>query len=67
MKCRLGTGAPARAASPPTRGAWIEMHDRRLEKKTRQSPPTRGAWIEMAPPKPWRIGRAVAPRTGGVD
>ena len=34
-------------ASPPARGAWIEMEINRKDTRDGQSPPARGAWIEI--------------------
>ena len=56
-----------RPASPPTRGAWIEIVVATINASLTKSPPTRGAWIEIAPGH-YRDGAdGVAPHTGGVD
>ena len=34
-------------ASPPSRGAWIEMQFRMITHTSLRSPPSRGAWIEI--------------------
>mgnify|MGYP004635757507 CR=1 FL=1 len=53
-------------ASPPSRGAWIEMPQRLPPpKETLLSPPSRGAWIEM--PKICRVGAtAKSPPSRGA-
>ena len=38
-------------ASPPSRGAWIEIVDFGVDDVRHWSPPSRGAWIEMAIPE----------------
>ena len=60
--------AAARNVSPPTQGAWIEIHELgEILTAPKWSPPTQGAWIEMTLRKIERIERKVAPCTGGVD
>ena len=49
MKYRPGTQRVLRLQSPPSRGAWIEIHPWVHPKlSVVQSPPSRGAWIEIA-------------------
>ena len=50
-----GTGL----ASPPSRGAWIEMSLARLRYRLALSPPSRGAWIEIVP-----VRGSIAPSHG---
>ena len=60
----LAGGGPA---SPPSRGAWIEMPQHSPSPTETPSPPSRGAWIEI-PYKALVDGCAgVAPLAGGVD
>ena len=56
------------SASPPSRGAWIEMTSlASIALAPLTSPPSRGAWIEI-PPAICPISRSgVAPLAGGVD
>ena len=54
-------------ASPPSRGAWIEILIFPSSPRPRQSPPSRGAWIEIGRPLWAAPGRSVAPLAGGVD
>ncbi len=58
---------PATLASPPTRGAWIEIQKDTLTLIEDESPPTRGAWIEMPLEHRHHTVDVVAPHTGGVD
>ena len=55
-------------ASPPSRGAWIEMSlTTRLSRLPLPSPPSRGAWIEMQLRIAGQASHNVAPLAGGVD
>ena len=54
--------------SPPSRGAWIEIHcSPKKSCWTWKSPPSRGAWIEITPLPQRNVTRIVAPLAGGVD
>ena len=54
-------------ASPPSRGAWIEIGLQLPSGVDLESPPSRGAWIKMM--VAWIIYGvpSVAPLAGGVD
>ena len=55
-------------ASPPSRGAWIEMFSHHGGDHVPWSPPSRGAWIEMFFFRPASgVSWDVAPLAGGVD
>ena len=54
-------------ASPPARGAWIEIAVVAFSYAMSLSPPARGAWIEIGAIILYSSSRYVAPRTGGVD
>ena len=47
MKCRFCNICAAGLASPPSRGAWIEIGTATEAPDDWQSPPSRGAWIEI--------------------
>ena len=68
MKCLLVCHSDATCASPPSRGAWIEMCRHFLRLPLCKSPPSRGAWIEIFPSHAafWKLSN-VAPLAGGVD
>ena len=53
-------------ASPPSRGAWIEMNKQRaMDAWDKLSPPSRGAWIEICCRHRRREGRSGRPPRGG--
>ncbi len=55
-------------ASPPSRGAWIEIRISLPSRNVRKSPPSRGAWIEIySRIAPMGGSFTVAPLAGGVD
>ena len=55
-------------ASPPSRGAWIEIPTfLTLPERIASSPPSRGAWIEINALDPRPRNGVVAPLAGGVD
>ena len=54
-------------ASPPSRGAWIEMQFRMITHTSLRSPPSRGAWIEIFTVLTFDPANSVAPLAGGVD
>ena len=47
LKCPRSPAASYRIASPPARGAWIEITVGGSNDSTCLSPPARGAWIEI--------------------
>ena len=47
MKLPEGKDGLTIEASPPSRGAWIEISKFSSKHSTRTSPPSRGAWIEI--------------------
>ena len=52
--------------SPPSRGAWIEIHISTANgRNIRQSPPSRGAWIEMKIPLD-RVKTNLSPPSRGA-
>ena len=53
--------------SHPSRGAWIEMHCRRIGTDCNASHPSRGAWIEINGGYRMSCTDSVAPLTGCVD
>ena len=53
--------------SRPTRGAWIEIHQRFGQSIYFESRPTRGAWIEIGHVVVPQHVVGVAPHTGRVD
>ena len=68
MKCWTKNLAAEAKASPPSRGAWIEIHAGPITVgEYLGSPPSRGAWIEIF----CRCAAVhlfdVAPLAGGVD
>ena len=67
MKYGFPRPAPARTASPPVRGALIEISVAGALGYSIESPPVRGALIEMPDTGSGSMGRWVAPREGGVD
>ena len=54
-------------ASPPSRGAWIEISWPRHPRNRMRSPPSRGAWIEIRCQRRQIAIDTVAPLAGGVD
>ena len=54
-------------ASPPSRGAWIEICRSSGHRRCRESPPSRGAWIEIEVLGFRNDPHDVAPLAGGVD
>ena len=54
-------------ASPPSRGAWIEIKTHPESVETARSPPSRGAWIEIFTVLTFDPANSVAPLAGGVD
>ena len=59
--------APA-AASPPSRGAWIEIQAaQQIFRHRQRRPPSRGAWIEIPAIAAHSTASGVAPLAGGVD
>ena len=48
LKYNESVGAEGEGVSHPSRGAWIEIVFRCLDKKPLLSHPSRGAWIEIA-------------------
>ena len=67
MKCRVDGGRDGCAdASPPSRGAWIEIlkcFD--AKEPSNSSPPSRGAWIEIHWSTGFRITSCRRPPRGG--
>ena len=64
-QCRLGLRQILE--SPPSRGAWIEIHVAKPPILSYKSPPSRGAWIEIVLPLSALLCAYVAPLAGGVD
>ena len=56
-----------RGASPPSRGAWIEIPPSISTRTVLSSPPSRGAWIENIDTHLTNVDKTVAPLAGGVD
>ena len=67
MKYDLPARAAPPPASPPSRGAWIEISGPGAGRGPCGSPPSRGAWIEIAHCGVRAAGPPVAPLAGGVD
>ena len=67
MKSLLRGGQAEQLASPPSRGAWIEICGFPSVFCPYGSPPSRGAWIEMFLASVAVMVRVVAPLAGGVD
>ena len=53
------------AASPPSRGAWIEIMLDEGKEEAVQSPPSRGAWIEIASPLQVSLVVTLSPPSRG--
>ena len=58
---------PNQKTSPPSRGAWIEIHITCALFVVVKSPPSRGAWIEIMGAWFFVAFMIVAPLAGGVD
>ena len=67
MKSHGRRNAISRAESPPSRGAWIEIHLSQSDEEDPASPPSRGAWIEIRTEVNQVRIKEVAPLAGGVD
>ena len=67
MKYSFISCATTTLASPPSRGAWIEIKKSGLSLTRSGSPPSRGAWIEMIIFDEFIPEAHVAPLAGGVD
>ena len=63
----LTTDKTTVAASPPSRGAWIEILQKSNCASLVRSPPSRGAWIEIEEHRSSCDASGVAPFAGGVD
>ena len=69
MKSKTGDISIIAFASPPARGAWIEMHHLRRKETAEGGRPPHGGRGLKSLTICWkqRTSRPVAPRTGGVD
>ena len=68
MKFQQAAVSGDTGASPPSRGAWIEMcWPAAPWRLRRRSPPSRGAWIEICSICRMISVLQVAPLAGGVD
>ena len=67
MKFQLASTSMVMAASPPSRGAWIEIESVARLRISRGWPPSRGAWIEIRFLSAKGSSVSVAPLAGGVD
>ena len=67
MKFLLFRAIVCMMASPPSRGAWIEIYSILHIVSGEMSPPSRGAWIEIKKKIDKLLRFAVAPLAGGVD
>ena len=67
MKSAYADEPMVAVVSPPSRGAWIEIHRDGAMHGFWLSPPSRGAWIEIYIKFLQSMQMLVAPLAGGVD